>query len=685
MKRQLLHLIFVLLAILSAQAQDLNVCTYNVRYKNSVDNDAGNGWTTRRTYLINLVNFQQPDLLGVQEAVNAQMNDLANGLTGYGRIGVGRDDGGTGGEFSAIFYRKERLVLLDNGDFWLSDTPYKPSNGFPSAGGSTTYKRICSWGKFYDKQAHVILYHFNTHLDLDETNRQQSYYLIRQKITEIVGSTKAPIIITGDYNAVQTGEAYRLFHDSGFLYDSYEKAKAKFITNGTCPGFNAGNYSTVSGELRRIDHIFYTKDAFTANIYAVLNPCYYSTSGTAEYQERHYSDHCPVFAKLAYKATVPTTEIASTPPTAVDGVYQISTPEELQSFANIVNGVGGFEQNGSAEAVLLNDIDMTEMAGWKPIGTVNTPFTGSFDGQGHCVTGFSLPYVSGSRMGLFGYVKNATIQNFNLSGDITCISGASGVGVVGWAEGSTISDVHSSLNIATTDTDIHHIAGVCGSLRTGSIARRCSFDGTLTETSDNTDCFGGIGGYSNENCLYENCANYGMVTFASADCYAGGILGYINNSNFQGIRNCLNVGTVRMAGDGTPDKSGAIIGYAKNLKTANVLNNYWLEGSADRISAGITIDGTAVSADQLTSGEVCYKLNGDQTDINWYQYIGDDDYPVLDSRHGVVVFQNGIYTGITETAAASSLKSSGIYNLAGQRLSKMQKGINIINGKKVLK
>jgi len=684
MKRQLLHLIFVLLAILSAQAQDLNVCTYNVRYKNSGDNDAGNGWTTRRTYLINLVNFQQPDLLGVQEALNAQMNDLANGLTGYGRIGVGRDDGGTGGEFSAIFYRKERLVLLDNGDFWLSDTPYKPSKGFPSAGGSTTYKRICSWGKFYDKQAHVILYHFNTHLDLDETNRQQSYYLIRQKITEIVGSTKAPIIITGDYNAVQTGEAYRLFHDSGFLYDSYEKAKAKFITNGTCPGFNAGNYSTVSGELRRIDHIFYTKDAFTANLYAVLNPCYYSTSGTATYQERHYSDHCPVFTKLAYKTTVPTTEIATTPPTAVDGVYQISTPEELQSFANIVNGVGGFEQNGSAEAVLLNDIDMTEMAGWKPIGTVNTPFTGSFDGQGHCVTGFSLPYVSGSRMGLFGFVKNATIQNFSLSGDITCISGASGVGVVGWAEGSTISDVHSSLNIATTDTDIHHIAGVCGSLRTGSIARRCSFDGTLTETSDNTDCFGGIGGYSNENCLYENCANYGTLTFANADCYIGGICGYANNDIFTGIFNCLNVGKVQMS-EGTPTYGGAFVGRLRAHAKSKFENNYMLAGSAPSTSGENMIAAETVSADQLASGEVCYKLNGDQTDINWYQYIGDDDYPVLDSRHGVVIFQDGIYTGITETAAASSLKNSGIYNLAGQRLSKMQKGINIINGKKVLK
>ena len=87
MKKRLLQLALVLLTVCSLHAQELYVCTYNLRYKNSSDTDAGNGWNTRRTYLINLVNFQQPDLLGVQEALPAQMTDMRNGLTEYGSIG----------------------------------------------------------------------------------------------------------------------------------------------------------------------------------------------------------------------------------------------------------------------------------------------------------------------------------------------------------------------------------------------------------------------------------------------------------------------------------------------------------------------------------------------------------------------------------------------------------------------
>ena len=144
MARKLLHLLFVLLISCAAQAEDLCVATYNVRYKNTSDNTAGNGWDARKAYLIGLINFQQPDLLGVQEAMHVQMTDMANGLSGYAYIGVGRNDGATSGEYSAIFYRKERMMLVDWGSFWLSDTPNKPSKGFPSAGGRTTYYRICT-------------------------------------------------------------------------------------------------------------------------------------------------------------------------------------------------------------------------------------------------------------------------------------------------------------------------------------------------------------------------------------------------------------------------------------------------------------------------------------------------------------------------------------------------------------
>ena len=138
MKQKLFLSFVILMTYISAHAQEFSVITYNVRYSNSGDTDAGNGWATRKTYLINLVNFQQPDLFGVQEATKGQMSDLDAGLKAYGRIGVGRNDGKDNGEHSAIFYKKERMMLIDHGDFWLSDTPDSRSKGFPSKGGSTT-------------------------------------------------------------------------------------------------------------------------------------------------------------------------------------------------------------------------------------------------------------------------------------------------------------------------------------------------------------------------------------------------------------------------------------------------------------------------------------------------------------------------------------------------------------------
>ncbi|MBP3711682.1 MAG: endonuclease/exonuclease/phosphatase family protein [Bacteroidaceae bacterium] len=681
MKRQLLFFLFML-ALFAAEAGELCVCTYNVRYKNSGDTDAGNGWNTRRTYLINFVNFQQPDLLGVQEATNAQMNDMASGLTGYSYIGVGRTDGGTSGEYSAIFYRKERMVLLDHGDFWLSDTPGKPSKGFPSAGGSTTYYRICTWGKFYDKEDSVIVYHFNTHMDLDEKNRQQSYYLIKQKVEELASRT-APVIITGDYNAIQTGEAYKLFYNSGFLYDCYDKAKQKFMTNGTCPGFDAGNYSTVESELRRIDHIFVTKTAFNIMHYAVLNPCYYSTSGTATYYQRAYSDHSPVLAKLAYRTTVPKTELAVTPPPLENGVYQLSTPQDLLAFSYIVGGIAGYRQNAAAKAVLLEDIDMTGATGWQPIGSVGKPFTGTFDGQSHAIRNITIK-TGKSYGGLIGNASGATIKNFTISGSLVAAEGFSEFGAVGYAAGSAIEDVHSSLTITIPKVSTH-IGGVVGSLCTGSTIRRCSFSGSISDTGGSTDCIGGVVGYTNENCIVENCANYGKVTFRAAEAFAGGIIGYVNNASFAGLKNCLSVGKVGRT-SGTPTYSGAIGGRIREFTPTAFLNNYWLEGSAIQVSGENAVEGEAVSADRLASGEICYRLNGDQTSISWYQTLGEDDYPVLLPDHLPVLLQDGTYVN-DDTDGIKDLifkQGSTVVNLAGQRLMKVQKGINIINGKKYI-
>ena len=702
MKKRLLQLFFVLLAFCSVHAQELTVCSYNLRYKNGDDTNAGNGWNTRRTYLINLVNFQQPDLLGVQEALPAQMTDMRNGLTDYGSIGVGRNDGDNSGEYSAIFYRKETMVLLDNGDFWLSDTPYKPSKGFPSKGGGTSYYRICSWGKFFHKPTGTVVYHFNTHMDLDETNRQQSYYLIKQKIQEIA-STTAPVIVSGDYNAVQTGDAYKLFYNSGFLYDCYARAKQKFITNGTCPGFNANNYSTVSGELRRIDHIFVTR-AFNVDHYGVLNPCYYSTSGTATYAEKAYSDHSPVVVKLTLRAP-DMAELNTTPPPVVNGVYQISTPEELLSFSYIVNGIAGFRQNAAAKAVLLNDIDMDGINGWQPIGTSSTPYTGTFDGQGYSIKNLIVK-TGKSYSGMFGMTSRATIKNFHLSGSLTVAEWASEHGAVGYADATTVTDIHSALNITASkaNNDTRHIGGVVGSMFNNSTLNKCSYSGTLTDAGTNT--VGGVVGYADgTNNSITNAINYGMVKTTGSTTLAGGILGYVNYAGFK-ISHCVNVGAV----SGNVAYAGQVVGRQVKAMATPPSDLYYLEGGkldafGSDTEATSATGATAVTAEQLASGEVCYKLNGDQTEINWYQTLPGSDatveadpYPVLYGNHLRVWNYDGVYSndspdGINDVSFPESLtpslsKGEGvIYNLAGQRIvnSQLKHGVYIMNGKKTLK
>ena len=702
-KTTLITFVLVLLAVCSAYGQELYVGTYNVRYKNNDDTSAGNSWNVRRTYFMNFVNFQQPDLLGVQEALPAQMTDLRNGLTGYGSIGVGRNDGANSGEYSAIFYRKETMVLLDNGDFWLSDTPYKPSKGFPSKGGGTQYYRICSWGKFFHKASGTVVYHFNTHLDLDETNRQQSYYLIKQKIEEIA-SKNLPVIVSGDYNAVQTGDAYKLFSGSGFLYDCFSRTKQKFITNGTCPGFNAGNYSLVSGEFRRIDHIFVSR-AFNVEHYAVLNPCYYSETGTATYQLRAYSDHSPVFAKLTLR-TPEMTELTTTPPPMLNGVYQLSTPEELQAFSYIVNGVAGYTQNAAAKAVLLNDIDMQGMSSWRPIGSVNAPYTGTFDGQGYSIRNIQVKTGKGYS-GLFGNTSGATIRDFRISGIVTVAEGSGEHGTVGYASSTTIQDVHSSLNITTgvANADTKHIGGIAGTLAASSRVSRCSYAGTLTDAGTNT--VGGIAGYADQSANRINdVLNLGKITTKGNETNTGGILGYVNYAALR-LSRCVNAGAIT----GNQTYSGQIVGRQIKAMTFAPSDLYYLDGkSLTAFGSGTdgtsAVGATAVTAEQLASGEICYLLNGDQTDINWYQTLpgwedesGADACPVPMRDHLRVWRYDNLYSndspdGMEEmqNPAFKVRNSGGAYDIGGRKIdsslftlhSSLKRGLYILNGKKIV-
>ena len=290
---------------MAMSAQQLFVGSYNIRYHNNDDDRKGNIWTTRCKVLTGQVNFEDPDIFGAQEVLHAQLGDLLAALDGYDYIGVGRDDGKQKGEYSAIFYKKDRIELLRNGHFWLNETPDKPALGWDAA-----CIRICTWGEFRQKSTDFKFYYFNLHMDhVGVVARREAAKLAVQKIREIAKG--APVVLTGDFNVDQTDEIYSIFTNSGILNDSYTHARLRFAENGTFNDFKPD----VKSE-SRIDHVFVSPE-FDVDRYGMLTNMYWTDDAPSKKHKstqapdqlgfrkmtlRTPSDHYPVFVKIKYNA-----------------------------------------------------------------------------------------------------------------------------------------------------------------------------------------------------------------------------------------------------------------------------------------------------------------------------------------------------------------------------------------------
>jgi len=269
-----------------AQAQSLSVATYNVRYHNSDDDLEGNEWRKRSQVMADLINFEAPDIFGAQEVLDGQLHDLLGLLDGYAYLGVGRDDGKAEGEYSPIFYNKERMALLSNGHFWLSDTPDSPTKGWDAA-----CVRICTWGEFKLTERPFRFFFFNLHMDhVGVVARRESVKLVLERIADIAKG--APVVLTGDFNDDQNGEAYGRLVQSGTLRDAYAASHFRLVENGT---FN--DFDTTRKTDSRIDHVFVSKQ-FDVMRYAILTGGYWTTDGDGKSVLRLPSDHYPVFVKL---------------------------------------------------------------------------------------------------------------------------------------------------------------------------------------------------------------------------------------------------------------------------------------------------------------------------------------------------------------------------------------------------
>ena len=165
----------------------MRVLTFNIRYSRGIDGI--NTWPHRRSLVYDLIHTLQPDIIGFQEPLQDQMDDLIEMLTGYRYVGVAREDGKKEGEYNPIFYR-ESYQTESSDTFWLSDTPDTPNRTWE---GQT---RICTWVRF-SKPAQFAL--MNTHLEYCSLATQmKSASLIISKTGELFD--KAPVILTGDFN-----------------------------------------------------------------------------------------------------------------------------------------------------------------------------------------------------------------------------------------------------------------------------------------------------------------------------------------------------------------------------------------------------------------------------------------------------------------------------------------------------
>ncbi|MBO3270211.1 endonuclease/exonuclease/phosphatase family protein [Hymenobacter defluvii] len=278
LKQTLLASLLFLSTATTLSAQTLKLATYNIRYDNK--NDTANAWSKRVPYLTKLVRFQDFDVFGTQEVLYNQLQDMAGQLPGYAHVGVGRDDGKQAGEFSTIFYKKDKFDLLQQGTFWLSPTSATPSKGWDAA-----LPRICSWAHLRDKSTGFTFYFFNTHFDhVGKEARKESAKLILAKVKEMAGTT--PAILTGDFNIDQRNESYTILSTSGTLKDAYQTAPLVYAPNGTFNGFDVTRKTDA-----RIDHIFLSP-AFTATRYGILTDTY----GGGKLP----SDHYPVAVEVRY-------------------------------------------------------------------------------------------------------------------------------------------------------------------------------------------------------------------------------------------------------------------------------------------------------------------------------------------------------------------------------------------------
>lgn len=278
--RKILILFFLSsLSLCAFTQEDLKVMSFNIRL--DVASDGENRWDARKDRVTGLVNFYEPDFVGGQEVMHHQLNYMLEKMNGYAFIGVGRDDGKTKGEYSCIFYKKDKYELIQQSTFWLSPTPDTVSKGWDAA-----IVRVCTYGLFRSRKTKQYFYLFNTHFDhMGELARLESAKLIFQKI-QSVNKKNYPVIAMGDFNSKPDAAPAQ------YMMTNMNNARnMSRLVYGNADTWNAFKFHEKPEGC--IDYIFVAKDKrISVSKFATI---------TDSYDMKYPSDHFPIMATINLK------------------------------------------------------------------------------------------------------------------------------------------------------------------------------------------------------------------------------------------------------------------------------------------------------------------------------------------------------------------------------------------------
>lgn len=272
--KRLIYLLAAVAFTACGSATSLSVMTFNMRYDNPEDGQ--NNWRFRRERIAGVIKAQEVDVLGTQELLSNQFNDLSGLLTGYQGVGVGRLDGAESGEYCAVFFRKDRFTLLDSGTFWLSETPEVVG----SLGWDGACERIATWVVLRDRDGRELFF-IDTHLDhVGQVARDEGVSLLMKRIETLSGGR--PVILTGDFNSELGSSVVAHVQKDGVLRDAKAIAAQRSGTDWSFSDFG----QIPEAERPLLDYIFVSGD-IEAVRYEVLPDIF---------DGGYVSDHAPVMA-----------------------------------------------------------------------------------------------------------------------------------------------------------------------------------------------------------------------------------------------------------------------------------------------------------------------------------------------------------------------------------------------------